>query len=699
MGGTEKRRNFPCRHSRFCIVGFIALFGVLPSEGGAEDVVPTLDPVTVTARKIREAPETVPQQMTVLTEDDIANSGIDGPRGISFVTPSLELGDVDHAVETPLFMRGVGTYGNGEPSVGYFVDGVYLAPDSYLAQELLDVERIEVLKGPQSTLYGKNTVGGVIHVITKDPSFEPEGHGSYSYGEGGRHRAKAGVSGPLSGDGPAVRVSAFKEVFPGIEKASNGQPIDHDRQTVARITLLGDDGEALEIRPAFSVGRRRQGVFRYKKVRDDRDYEGKPYGRSDPTTGDIGTLNASLRLVYEGDDHTFTSLTGWNRNDETYSVDLDLSAADNFFLTRDVERTDFSQELRLAHDGGGPVTWLASLYFYHITDDFESLVYNGGEGGTLASTTSSTTKGSTYSAFANADWRITPDLTLGGGLRFDWDLRKKTAPDGNGRRTYASISPKVTLSYQVVPEAMVYGSFAIGNKAGGFNDGPYPPFDEETVTTYEAGFKTRWADRFTLNGAAFLTYLEDQQTSEVDLSRVAEFTSNRGNARSYGFEMEAGARVTPEFRIAGGMSMINAFYTDYEAVRTGPEGTKLYDFKGKRLPVVPLYELKLQGDYERPVGTLHGNDVTAFAHVEMKASGKRQWRDFNAATAEPYQIVNLSFGVEAAGVRVRGYVDNVFDRGYFGNYAPAFAFPLAGGSNFGILGERRRLGIEVTAEF
>ncbi len=663
-----------------CILAGIVMFAV---PGMAEEPV-LLDDVVVTARKIEEDPKNIPQSITVFSSDGIERGGISHINDLYQLAPSMDFLN-NHAMEGPVLMRGVGNFATGEPSIGFYQDGSYLNADSYWTRNLYDIKRIEVLKGPQATLYGKSAIGGVVNVITKKPSNKVETGASYIYGDGNRHRVAGYVSGPLVKDKLLYR--RHRGLRGHYTNTFDGESIDHSREKSIRMTMVARPTSDLEVTPSLTLLKQSLRGYPYRRTSGDEDYDGQPYSRNHASYASMNQVNASLKILYDWDDYEFTSLTAWNSNDEAYASDLDHSSTASILGEKDVERTDFSQELRVAYQGDGPLSWITGLYYFNLDDDYSSVI------AALASTDKTVTRSETYSAFGQMDYKVTDKLTLTGGLRFDHDPRTQVGPGvAKSQKYFHHFTPKAAASYAFTPDLLVYGSYTSSHKPGGFNSANYPDFDKEESDAYEIGFKSKWEKWLTVNGAAFLTKLKNQQVYELD--GTLEITSNTGNSEIKRAEVDLTWQVTPNFVLSAGATYIDARFTEYLANRTGPQGNRTYSLGGNRLVWIPEYSATLRGDYSRTIGNHMGMEVKALGRVELMAWGEKQWDEFNTRSQEPYQVVNISVGLEVGSARLRAFVDNVFDAGYFVWLSPDYAFPFFSGADLAARGQERRFGLQ-----
>lgn len=665
-----------------------------PESGSA-----LLDEVVVTARKIPEKAWALPQQVRVLSQETIQDRRIKGIEEIQRESPSLHYINTGNGVETPVFIRGLVSFGNNEPSVGFFQDGFYQGTDSMLGFPLFDVERIEILKGPQTTLFGKNATAGVIQVLSREPTDQMEAEVEVGLGDPDRQRLDVSLSGPVKSDALLVRLAGYAEETGG-EYASltNGEAVDRDRSEGFRLSLLAFPDDAWSVKPMLTYRERNQRGYSYRKVSGPSDWDGRPYDRNDPNDILVTSLNAALEVEGALDAGTFTSLTGYNWNDEAYGADADYGPASTYFLERDVRRTEFSQEFRM-YGGDDELAWLGGVYYYLQRDDFDHRIHTGGKYGAIAAQTDTFTEKTTWSGFGQVEWEALQSLKVTPGLRYDFDQRKQT---GNGlterEKKELNLSPRLTLSYAWSPSWNAYFSGAMGHRAGGFNDGDFDDFNEERSRNVELGVKGRPGKGWELKAALFKTWLKDQQLFEMDPVTSTEITINKGRAEIQGVEMEGAGPLRGGWRVRAAWTLLDARYTDYTATRAGPDGTKSYVLTGNRLQHVPHYQATAGLEYQKDLKPMEGRSSSFQGILSMHAMGRKAWDDFNASQQEAYQVADLDLIWRLGDWRIHGYVDNMFNEKYFTNYVNQFTYNLAG-SALAIRGPGQTLGVTISVVY
>lgn len=668
---------------------------IASAEAVTASVVTSMEEVAVTARKRTEIVDDIPVQVSVFSATEVARARIFNLDDYVNLTPSLQRVRNGNDTETALLIRGLGNYGAGESSVGFFVDGNYRAAGSFATSHIFDIERIEVLHGPQGTLYGKSTTGGAINVIPKRPSHEPTAEFSATAATDSQYRATGAFGGPLVKDAVAARIAFSYEDFGGYYKNSLlREPVDDNRQLGVRGSVQWEPSDEITIRPSIYFRDQEQHGFSAERVAGPRDYHIGTFRRD--TSNDFTTDAVGLNLSAEYASALFnvSSLTAYNANDEYFQADFDYQTSPIFYADRSHDRNDFSQEIRISSNDNRRWRWQIGTYYFGMRSDFSQRILFSGPRGIPLSIQRSVSHAATWSVFAQTDFDFSDRVTLSGSMRYDYDVRKQKITILNRRQSFNNVSGNAAISVALTPRANVYASISRMFRPGGFNDGGLPGFDEEKATVYEIGVKStprRWL-HFT--GALFNNRIKNAQNLDIDLATVLEITRNKGNAEIIGIEMRLVARPLEglTFDLAG--TWLDHEYDNFRAFRIGPAGPATIDFTRNDLQWVADYQAVAQVDYHRPI-SIAGTPIAASARVATSFTGPSAWDDFNSAYAKERQLIDLTLGLERGAWRTQFFVDNLLDEDYFTNFVAGFRFPFAG-SDLGVRGEERQLGIRVS---
>jgi outer membrane receptor protein involved in Fe transport len=589
----EMRKTLHTAPSRLLFaLGFVTL----PTPVLAQASSDALPEVVVTAQRRPEAAQQVPVAITVLKGADLATRGVTNVNQLQYQTPGLEAEPAFGSGQPEFRLRGVGfnDYASNNASpVGVYVDEV-AKPFPIQTQGLLfDLDRVEVLRGPQGTLYGRNTTGGAINFLTARPTDKLSAGVDADYGSFGLFRAEGHVSGPI-GDGLSVRVAAATEQGGGFQhNRDDGRTLGGADRWGARgelaysagsVDLLLEghfgrdtsDGAGLYLFDPLGtipadISRRATGWGASSQFASLLGFQPdtKPF-RDNKTVGGHATLSVDLGGA------RLTSVTAYEHFDRREYNDWDASSqadAGTYFGSR---ANIFSQEVRLASSGTGPAHWIVGGYYSneklrdHFDSDFEQSL------GFLA-LTSYRQRAQTVAGFGQLDYDVSSKLTLTGGLRLERENRHLRdfdtttspligigVPDGSADQSYTEVSGKIAANFHLSDTSLVYASASRGVKSGGFTayntltPDQLAPFKPEVLYAYEIGTKNELdGHRLRLNGAAFYYDYRRQQVQSAIFDPVYGAVGKIVNAPKshiYGLEVELDWAPVAGLEITQGVS-------------------------------------------------------------------------------------------------------------------------------------------------
>lgn len=644
-----------------CIATALMPLGLmfLPAWTAAQE--PVLEEIVVTAQKREERLQDVPLSVSAMSAEELEASGITRLDDIARYTPGLFFETIGIA-RPQVYIRGIGSAAfdaGSDPSIAIFVDEVYVARFTGLMFDLYDLERIEVLKGPQGTLFGRNAAGGAIHVVTRGPTSEPTGTFAAEVGNYDWRTLRAGLSGPLGSDKLLYRVSTgIKESEGYILNTSSGERHQDEGSVGLRAQLKYLPSDHFDALLTVEHGRDDIGMLAEQNVTDNvlfrppGDLAAAPDGLSlDQQYNTDGyqereAIFVSAHLNWRVGPGDITSISAWRRNEFEELHDLDASAFDTLDRFALEDGKTFSQELRFTSDAGDtPLQWVGGLYYLHEdtyrdeswavgTDTAFALFLNGGQRFWLQDVIDVATD--SYAAFGQATYALTPELNLTVGARYSRD--EKSAQrflDNNGigsqcspvapcgpfpfnvllpanfsvenSRSWNSFDPQVTVDYHAGDDLMLYATYREGFKSGGFQPSiPANPdrasfiFDPEEVRSWEAGMKSELLGRrLRLNMAVFHNRYEDLQfvtgTGVGAGGAPIVVIDNAAQATSKGAEIGVQARPFEAFELDVGYSYVDATIDEY----IDDAGT---DQSGKQMIRTPEHQLSTVGEYTLPFG-------------------------------------------------------------------------------------------------
>lgn len=637
--------------------GLLMICSTAVSAIAEEQEATRLETMTVTAQKQKEDVQDVPMGVTAFDDQAIEDIKIESVAELADYVPNFMIYETGIEMVGQPIMRGVSAAGSSENStaVGLYVDGVPTLSSSGFEEGFVDIERIEVLRGPQGTLYGKNTEAGVINIITRQPDNTFRGKVSTELAEDSKYKGMVSLGGPLQADKLFFSIAGEYEQKDGyIEDIATGDTLDDREHWFGRGKLRWTPLDNLDISLIVSRLSRDDGGARMNLSPEGAASLGLPapqdrkYGKNVDLYRDTDSDMQVLKAVYDvNDTYTLTSITARKKLTSKTSDDWGFSSAEMMETSSENENCTISQELRL-NAGTGKLKWIAGLYF--DDDHIESRLKK-----TLSGTVTRDreTSGNSYAVFGQASYFLTQRINLVGGLRFEkQDMEYENyLMDTGGDDSWNDISPKVALEYHITPDIMSYVSISKGYRSGGFNqktDDEYVSYDEETLWSYELGVKSAFLDRrLIVNGALYYMDINDMQVSEA-VSPSVTYITNAAEATAMGAELEINARIAEGLTLTAGFGYCDITFDKYQ--------DQLGDYEGNRNTFAPDYTFNLGAQYRHAGG--------AYARVDLLGYGKIYFDKANEYSRDPYELVNLKIGYEGEHIDVYLYGKNIFDREY-----------------------------------
>jgi len=691
-----------------------------PTDESAAAATPEDDSgeVVVTARRRAETLQNVPVAISAVSGDSIERRGLTSVREVAQQVPGLNINS-DGSGRAFVAIRGVGVtlVQSVQPGVGLFVDGIYRPNTAYLNNPLLDVERIEVLRGPQGTLYGKNTLGGAINVITRAPGNDTEVRAMASYaGPDDAWLISGSLTAPIVTDLLAIRIAGSHREQDGF---LTNTVIGGDQNRLTSDSLNG----TIRVTPGSGV------VLTFNGYYDWIEGANTPYSRVTGPTNysrdvqfnalnranyDYFGVNGRADIDIDGINSKLTFMAAYDgRNTRSTDSDVDfgpLNIARAFGNDRLRTRT---LELRLDSELTDTLSSLVGLFYSNETTralDNTNIIPLG-----LTRVTTSQTEADTYSAFGTLFWRPNQAWEVAFGLRYDHEDRVAQGsitlfqagmtvpvPVPDARIKSNEVEPRLTVSRRWNPNFMSYASVARGYRGGGFNapTAPTRTYTGDSAWTYEFGSRYQTVDnRFSISGAIFYSDYKDY----IGLNSIAPAQGgglvtvdlNTGDVESYGFEVEMRFRPVRNWTISGAFSYVHARLTDTTAY-TATTGRLL---SSDHLTFQPDYNFSINSDYVVPIG----DDSLTFT-LGATGKGRRLAATLNQTTPtflEGYVLVNGQISFRHGPVEVSLFANNIFNQDYWESYIERTTLQLAGlpASDLGITGDRRRVGARLRLNF
>lgn len=665
--------------------------------------------IIVTSERIEENIQDIPGSVTAITSQEFEDSGIRSPQEVSRLVPNFSTFANGPRSNNPIYnIRGLANdlnvVGVGQSSVGIYIDDV---PVDILTSEtaLYDIERVEVLRGPQGTLYGRNSQGGVVNIITKAPDDVFRFSGLATVGTENLLEAQLSASGPISDDLFFSLGGSYFESDGFIENVFLDEDADRRENYGVRGQLRWVPSDRWEVRLGAD----------YEEF-DDGSTFGTLIGADDPREvqedflgfNQVERNSQFIRARYTGPDVIITSISGRRQWQQENSTDSDFSALDVTVGGAALEATQYTQELRLqSTTDNGRWRWLLGGFFENESSDLSGGVEFGALGANPAFGLFSGSvlnnfgefEDTTYAGFAQSSYDLTDKLGVTAGLRFehrDFSMDRRSTvsfnnvvtplvPDYSVDASESIWLPKVAVEYRFQPNILTYASVSRGYKPGGFNiisDLPTAAeFDSETSLAYEVGVKTSWLDdRLLANLSLFKTDLEDYQVVGFDLPNLVTTVLNAASADIWGIELDLRAKPTDRIDIIASFGYLNTEFKEFTDAITGR------DLSGNQLPNSPEYTYGLAAQYRDPGGF--------FGRLELSGFGTYFFDQTNDVKQNPFALVNVRIGYEFDEFGVYLYANNLFDQDYF-----TTALNTGTGQFAGYPGDGQVFGLQVRGQF
>ncbi|WP_070151366.1 TonB-dependent receptor [Sphingobium phenoxybenzoativorans] len=692
-----------------------------PAEQASADKGAKIEDIVVTAQRQAQSVQQTPLAITAVGGDTLKDRGIVDIDALTRSIPNFNFSRVGS--DARVFIRGVGLVGNSaagfDGRVAIYTDDVVNGRTQAALGSLFDLNRIEVLRGPQGTLYGRNATAGAVNIISNDPTNTLDGYASLTVGNYNLIRAEGAISGPLS-DTVSARLAFQTNDRDGFGKnVMTGNPVDSERSRAVRAKLRFEPSETFH----FTL----TGEYRW----EDDNAGGYAFVRPNPFRADVNvargyvhpsnprdragvdqqffmenfglTGNAVLKL---SDSLELTSVTGYRYLDQASISSTDNSNSLGTAVDLATGSRQLSQELRLALKSD-LIDLVVGGFYFHEKNDFvldaavSPLYFGGGQFPLYVGFRSGgAQKTNAYAAFAQGTLHVTDKLGIDIGARYSYEKRsidqfnlidfvnvftRNPAPvvgcpapavggfvpgrtlcyrTSTNSASWSSFDPKVAIHYQISDTVMAYASYSRGFKSGGFDFGQLrPAFDPEKLVDYEGGIKADLFDRrLRLNLAGFYYDYTNLQFNVVRfLPTPGNITINAAKARLYGAEAEITVLPVDDLRLAFNLAWLHNEYR--ELTDSHPVTNVVTNLAGNQLISAPKYKLVGEVGY-----TFHPSFADITPRAELSWTSKQQFSHFNLdyMSQPSFWELNLYLDVVRRGDwKVSAYGRNVTNKLYY----------------------------------
>jgi iron complex outermembrane receptor protein len=640
-----------------------------------------LEEVVVSATKRDTNMQRTAIAVSAYTMDDFDAGLVSGISDVSATTPGLFVGGDNSLGSSPVAIRGIGSLNlsvGADEGVGVYMDGVYIGKPFSNQFVFIDVDRIEVLRGPQGTLYGRNATGGalVIHTLTPGPRKVVRADASLTNLNG--YGARALLSGPISEGNLYGKIAIGHQQRDGYSY----NPLRQEELNDAKDTMLSgalrwtpNDTWEVSLRGYYGEG---EASFAYKNALDGLPLDEIP--ATEPNESRKEFMGATLQVLANLGNTTFTSVTGYTDAETHY-----LSSSANVGLTQvsmdPIGAQAWYQEFRLASSDSDALTWIVGANFYREKavgrTNFALLFIDTGLNFHSKLTTES------YAAYAELGYRFDNGVGITAGARYTQDEKDWAVCNAAGLYTrlenmppnvcdglygfddakWNAFTPRLVLDYQLSPNVFTYASFTKGFRSGGWNftepvTGPDSGVDPEEVRSWEAGIKAELMDRrLRTNLAVFSAKYTDLQVRSPDPITTLFELRNAATAKIRGVEAELVAQPVPSLRLSATLGYLDATYDDYSFVLDGV----LTDNGGHHLNNAPEWQASLDAEYEFSLGgrgTLTPRlELRYVSDVFFSEANRFPWG------TKGHETINarVQYGAPSGQWGIRLFVDNLTD--------------------------------------
>lgn len=712
------------------LLSAVALVAVGPHEAWAQNVNAAappadsgtsssgvIDEIIVTAQKRSENLQNVPIAVTAITENSLEAAGVRGIQDLTVAVPGLST-SVTYGRLT-MNLRGVGSTSVGpgiENPIALYIDGVYYATTSGSLLSLNNVKQIEVLKGPQGTLFGRNATGGLVHVITKEPTQEAAGAFEVTYGNYNTIIGSSYISGGLTdnlaadlaiyakhqGDGWGKQLATGRDVY----------DVDHDISVRSKfvftpgentkITLIGDYSNVRDTMLPTNIRANSISPF-LPGVQPDTGYSTNANVLPEHT---IKTGGGSLRWDQEVGGLKLSSITAYRKTRALIVTDIDVIQQDQASLHIETFDKQFSQELQLSSGSHGKLNWTVGAFYFDADGGYLNTFQPLNYAGIVYSLPSTKQKIRSVAAYAQATYPVDERTNVTLGVRYTHETHKlydafvEIAPivpligPISQSTTDNAATWRASIDHRFSPEILVYASYNRGFKAGGFNvaSPTDPAFRPERLDAFEVGAKTDLFDRrVRFNVAGFYYKYNDIQVTRFKPPGAIS-TVNGAGAESYGFDAELTAKLFEGLTLTGGVSYAHPTFTKYpNCLRAAPNGgvpTFPGDCSGLELPNASRTTANMALDYSFAVAggslNLNGNAYYNSGFYTDLANAIHQSRYAKLGASIRWTDASERFSIQAYGTnltnkRVLTYGESVSD----GTMEVGYAEPRTYGISLG----------------
>lgn len=605
-----------------------------------------LDEVYVTANKQKKLAKDVKSSITVIDEYAIEDKNINKVSDITAYIPNFTMfqNGGHHGVANPS-IRGISALSpDSGVSVPIIIDGVAVSSALGYDSSLYDIQQIEVLRGPQGTLYGVGAEAGVINITTKKPSNHFEAKIGFDFGNNNKKQYNMKVSGPIVENKLFLGISgSYFDKDGYIKNTISNKEINHQNKKDGRVNLIYNPNDDLSISLISAKTIANNGANNMSLAIRDQEVESNidSYHKDN-------SLAHALNISYNMGEYILEAITTHRKYNLDMLVDGDLTQATKNHAQKINDKKELSQEVRLKNTTD-KYSWILGAYGADKNDNWDITTYK-------PAVTKSYQEGTTksYSAFANLDYNITEKFGVSTGIRYEQSKKslQEVAKNIYLEDTFNSVSPTLSLNYKIDKNHMLYTTISKGYNSGGFNtqviDATQKSYGEEELISYELGLKSSYLDnRVTMSSAIYSMDITNLQVQQF-ISANSFYLTNAAKAKGKGFELEIQGKATEEISLFANYGYNKTTFDEYSDFKG--------NYKGNYKPLAPKYNYSLGFQYRDSSGYYARTDVTGYGDMYLDNANKYK--------RDSYSLVNAKLGYESEKYDIYLYGKNIFDKDY-----------------------------------
>ena len=673
-----------------------------------------LETFEVKASRQKDKLQKLPMAASVIKQRNIEEQEMNSLTELSSKVPNLFMPDYGSKLTSPIYIRGLGSRINS-PSVGLYVDNVPYFEKASFNFEFFDIERIEVLRGPQGTLYGRNTMGGIVNIKTQSPLDHRQTELSMKAGNYENYKTIVSHHEPLS-DNLGVSVNAAYVDRNGYyTNEFTGQSADDMQSLSGRVRAVYEPTRNVTVDYSLNYENSDQAGYPYAVFTDSTNNpKDVSYNRQSTYARKMLSNNVTVKI--EQDKSIIKTVTSHQYLDGSQRIDQDFTPASLLFVGQDQSQNMLSQELYFkSKPNSGDYKWLFGAFgFMQFMDKTVNVDY--GEDGVNAfnlpgpMSKEKLYDQNTYGAalFHQSTFKdiFESGLDFTAGIRFDYEtatldyeyttlLNGQTIPNTefNNNLDFLEILPRVSLKYQISERVNIFSSVSKGYKTGGFNSTferkQDRTFDPEQSWNYELGFKSRYfKNRLQTNLTLFYIDWKNQQIYQPVPSGQGSMLKNAGRSESKGLEFEFRGIPTTHTEAFVSVGYTDATFIDYT---NGKEGENFEDYSGNRIPYIPKYTFNTGMSYRHHLD-YDWLDKVKF-HMDYRGVGKHYWQEQNISYQDFYGLLNSKIAFTKDDITLSLWGKNILDTDYQSFYFQAI------GNSYVQMGQPALYGLRLDVQF